>query len=68
MSAAFFNQLKHLAGQYAALQRSYDELAERVLALEAEKPSRSSELPPAEWEEPKGAGPKRRGRPPKVQA
>ena len=37
MSALFFNQLKHLAGQYAALQRSYDELAERVLALEAEK-------------------------------
>lgn len=65
MSAAFFNQLKHLAGQYAALQRSYDELAERVLALEAEKPGAEVELDTDTLEP---VAPKRRGRPPKVQA
>lgn len=65
MSAQFFNQLKHLAMQYTALQRSYDELAERVLALEAEKPSAEVELDIDTLE---AVAPKRRGRPPKVQA
>lgn len=65
MSAAFFNQLKHLAMQYTALQRSYDELADRVLALEAEKPGTEVELD-VDTLEP--VAPKRRGRPPKVQA
>lgn len=38
MSALFFNQLKHLQMRYDALQKAYDDLAERVLQLEAEKP------------------------------
>lgn len=69
MSAEFFNKLKHLQMRYDALQKAYDELAERVLALEAD---------PVEWPElavdslkisgdsPTATSPKRRGRPPKV--
>lgn len=64
MSAQFFSQLKHLAGQYAALQRSYDELAERVLALE-EKPGPEVEL---DLDTLEPIAPKRRGRPPKASA
>lgn len=74
MSAAFFNQLKHLAMQYTALQRSCDELAERVLALEAEKPPADygKEFEKAVAELAEQAGPmivrRKPGRPPKGQA
>lgn len=63
MSALFFNQLKHLQMRYDALQKAYDDLAERVLQLEAE---------PIDWPELDANSlkpvevPKRRGRPPKV--
>lgn len=60
MSALFFNQLKHLQMQNEALKRAYDELAERVLQLEAEKEQKGDELDVDTLQ------PKRRGRPPKV--
>lgn len=44
MSALFFAQIKHLQSSYDALKRSYDELADRVLALEADKEPEAVEL------------------------
>jgi uncharacterized protein YaaN involved in tellurite resistance len=62
MSQALFNQVKHLSEQLQALQNAYVELSERVLTLEADKAEQSTEL------DIDTLTPKRRGRPPRVQA
>jgi hypothetical protein len=76
VSALFFAQIKHLQASYDALKRSYDELADRVLALEAEKEPEGVELDTDTLEplglqvrKPEGQMVRRKpGRPPKAKA